>query len=182
MKALEKEIFIRLLAPSDDRSSFESGNIELDRFFRSFAGQNQFRHYIGTTYVAVTDSVIAGYVTVSMGELTAETLSRTIRKRLPAYPLPILRIARLAVDRRFRKQGIGSLLLKSMLDLALQLREKVGCAGVVVDAKEQAVSYYARYGFIPIDLEGGGLGERPEPTAMFLPIRLIAKAAKGHHD
>jgi hypothetical protein len=48
-----KLIEIRALRKSDDRSSFCSGNIELDRFFQRFAGQNQFQHHIGTTYVAI---------------------------------------------------------------------------------------------------------------------------------
>ena len=37
---------IRALRPSDDRSAFQSGDEALDRFFRRYAGQNQFRHYI----------------------------------------------------------------------------------------------------------------------------------------
>jgi hypothetical protein len=44
---------IRVLAPGDDRGQFSSGNPDLDRFFHRFAGQNQFRHHIGVTYVAV---------------------------------------------------------------------------------------------------------------------------------
>lgn len=44
---------VRRLEPHDDRTRFRSGNVELDRFFLRYAGQNQFRHHIGTTYVAV---------------------------------------------------------------------------------------------------------------------------------
>ena len=57
MTNAEQEIRIRRLEPRDDRSEFHSGNIDLDRFFQRYAGQNQFRHHIGTTYVATqTDS------------------------------------------------------------------------------------------------------------------------------
>ena len=38
---------------TDDRTRFRSGDADLDRFFQAYAGQNQFRHHIGTTYVAV---------------------------------------------------------------------------------------------------------------------------------
>jgi GNAT superfamily N-acetyltransferase len=166
------------LEPRDDRTTFRSGNIDLDRFFQSYAGQNQFRHHIGTTYVAVQGDRIVGFVTVSSGEMIAEKLTKNLRRRLPAYPLPILRLARLAVDERFQGHGIGRLLLRSMLELALEMRDRVGCIGVVVDAKSDAITFYSSLGFKPLNLVSGALGDRPEPLAMFLPIGQIAVAAK----
>jgi GNAT superfamily N-acetyltransferase len=170
------------LEPRDDRSEFHSGNIDLDRFFQRYAGQNQFRHHIGTTYVAVQGDRIVGFVTVSSGEMVAEKLAKSLRRRLPAYPLPILRLARLAVDTRFQGYGIGRLLLRAMLELALEIRDRIGCIGVVVDAKPDAIPFYSSLGFTPIDLISGTLGDRPEPIAMFLPIGQIAAAAKDKED
>ena len=176
MISAEGEIRIRRLESNDDRSGFRSGNIELDRFFQRYAGQNQFRHHIGTTYVAIQAGGITGFVTVSSGEMMAEELPKPLRGRLPAYPLPILRVARLAVDERFQDHGIGRLLLRAMLELALEMRDRVGCTGVVVDAKPDAVDFYSGLGFKVIELVSGALGDRPEPVAMLLPIREIAVA------
>ena len=89
-----------------------------------------------------------------------------------AYPLPALRIARLAVDARAQGRGIGEL-LKQALILARRTAEAVGCVGVVVDAKSDAVAFYERYGFGPATTVRGGLGDRPEPTVLFLPLSLI---------
>ena len=172
------EVRVRRLEPRDDRTEFRSGNIDLDRFFQRYAGQNQFRHHIGTTYVAVQGDRIVGFVTVSSGEMVAEKLAKNLRRRLPAYPLPILRLARLAVDERFQGHGIGKLLLRAMLEIALEMRDRVGCIGVVVDAKSDAVAFYSSLGFKPMDLISGALGDRPEPVAMFLPIGQIAIAIK----
>ena len=169
---------VRRLEPGDDRTEFRSGNIDLDRFFQRYAAQNQFRHHIGTTYVAVHGDRIVGFVTVSSGELVAEKLAKNLRRRLPAYPLPILRLARLAVDQRFQGHGIGKLLLRAMLELALEIRDQIGCVGVIVDAKPDAVAFYSSLGFEPMDLISGALGDRPEPIAMFLPIGQIAIAVK----
>ena len=169
---------MRRLDPGDDRSGFRCGNIDLDRFFRRYAGQNQFHHHIGTTYVAVQSERITGFVTVSSGEIVAEKLSKTLRRRLPSYPLPILRIARLAVDERFQGHGIGRLLLRAMLTLALEMRDRAGCIGVVVDAKSAAVAFYSVPGFKTIELVSGGLGDRPEPIAMLLSIRQIEAAVR----
>lgn len=178
MSKAKFEVRVRRLEPRDDRTEFRSGNIELDRFFQRYAGQNQFRHHIGTTYVAVQNDRIVGFATVSLGEMVAEKLTKSLRRHLPAYPLPILRLARLAVDKKFQGYGIGKLLLRGMLELALDLRDRVGCIGVVVDAKQDAISFYSSLGFKPIDLISGALGDRPEPIAMFLSIGQVAAASK----
>jgi len=179
---VEYEVRVRRLEPADDRSGFRSGNIDLDRFFQRYAGQNQFRHHIGTTYVAVQGDQTTGFVAVSSGEIVAQRLTRNLRQRLPAYPLPILRLARLAVDERFQGHGIGRLLLRATLELALEMRDRVGCIGVVVDAKPEAVAFYSALGFKPIALVSGALGDRPEPVTMFLPIGQITAAAKQATD
>lgn len=82
---------IRVLAPGDDRGRFSSGNPDLDRFFQRFAGQNQFRHHIGVTYVAVDGNAMLGFVTVSPSEIEIDALPAERRRRLPRYPLPVLR-------------------------------------------------------------------------------------------
>jgi len=172
----KQEIRIRRLQSQDDRSGFHSGNIDLDRFFQRYAGQNQFRHHIGITYVAIQANRIVGFVTVSSGEIVAEHLSKALHKRLPAYPLPVLRIARLAVDENFQGHGIGRLLLRTMLEIAIEMRDQVGCTGVVIDAKPGALSFYTALGFQTIELIAGSLGDRPIPISLFLSIQKIASA------
>lgn len=175
---IHKAIEIRALRKSDDRSSFRSGHIDLDRFFQRFAGQNQFRHHIGTTYVAIAKKQIAGFVTISSGEMTAEALQSVIKRRLPNYPLPILRMVRLAVDEKFQGTGLGKRLLKTVLILALNMRDRYGCVGVVVDAKPDAVGFYRSFGFITLELISGELRDRPQPVPMFVPIASIEKAVR----
>jgi GNAT superfamily N-acetyltransferase len=165
---------VRRLEPDDDRAGFRSGDIDLDRFFVRYAGQNQFRHYIGTTYVAVDEAgFIAGFATVTASEIAPSALPSTKRKRLPQYPVPVLRLARLAVDERAKGQGIGSLLLGSVLVLAHKMADEIGCVGVVVDAKPGAVAFYEKLGFLPLDPLAGQLGDRPEPLPMFLALGTV---------
>src|SRR5437867_12509030 len=109
---------IRALRPSDDRSAFRSGDEDLDRFFHRYAGQNQFRHYIGVTYVAVEGGRILGFATVAPRHIDLENLPERTRKKLPRYPLPVLGLARLAVDQSARSMGLGSQLLRFVLELA----------------------------------------------------------------
>ena len=173
----KSDVRIRPLQRSDDRSGFRSGNIDLDRYFQRYAGQNQFRHHLGTTYVAVTAERICGFATVNPGELTVNSIPKSLRARLPAYPLPILRISRLAVDERDQGKGLGRLLLKAMFGMALDLRDRFGCMGVIVDAKPDAVGFYEGLGFMKLGVTSGDLGDRPEPIPMFLPVQKIAQAA-----
>lgn len=168
------EITVRRLRPDDDRTAFRSGDVELDRFLHRYAGQNQFKHHIGTTYVAVDDrSTVLGFVTVSPAEIEVRDLPKTKRRRLPAYPLPALRLARLAVAEPAQGRGVGLHLLKAVFVLARRMAHGFGCVGVLVDAKPNAVRFYEQYGFVRLSTLQGMLGDRPEPTLMFLDLRLI---------
>jgi len=170
-------IQIRVLEPGDDRGRFSSGNPDLDRFFHRFAGQNQFRHHIGVTYATVDGGDTLGFVTVAASEIAIDALPAARRGRLPRYPLPVLRVARLAVSVSARGRGIGQALLRHALRLARRTAAEIGCVGVVVDAKPEALGFYLRYGFEPLSVVEGALLDRPEPTLMFLPLSAIPPAA-----
>lgn len=172
------DLVVRLLDPSDDRSAFRSGHIDLDRFFQRYAGQNQFRHHIGTTWVAVTEGRILGFATISAAHLEVGELPDAWRRKLPAYPLPVLRLARLAVAADARGMGVGRSLLRVVFTLAWRMADEFGCVGVVVDAKSEAVGFYERLGFGVLESARGALGDRPQPTPMFLGLGAIPRL--GH--
>lgn len=170
---------IRPLRPEDDRSAFSCGQPDLDRFFHHYAGQNQFRLHLAVTYVAAAEGRLLGFATVSVGSLERRTLpSARMRRRLPGYPLPVLRLARLAVDRRARGLGVGRAVLRHVLSLALDQRDSLGCIGVVTDAKPDAVAFYRRYGFEPLEgVREGAL--HGETTALFLALGAADEARRG---
>ncbi len=168
-------LLVRRLEPGDDRSTFRSGDIDLDRFFQRYAGQNQFRHHIGTTWVAVDGATILGFATVSAAHLEVGALPEPERRRLPAYPLPVLRLARLAVALDAQGRGVGRLLLRAVFTLAWRMAEDMGCVGVLVDAKPGAVRYYAGLGFRELEHTRGALEDRPQPTPMFLELAAIPR-------
>ncbi len=172
---------IRALRSSDDRSAFESGDEALDRFFHQYAGQNQFRHHLGVTYVAEHGGRVLGFATVAPRHVDIDALPERERKKLPRYPVPVLGLARLAVDKSAQSMGLGGQLLRYVLKLALKLADELGCAGVVVDAKPGAVDFYAKYGFTPFEPLEGQSEARPRPTAMWLPIEAIKAAGEPAH-
>ena len=129
------ELFERQIVGEDDRS-FSCGRPDLDRFLEHYAGQNQFNLHLAVTYVALAEGRIVGFATVAASSIErASVPSARLRKRLPAYPLPVLRLARLGVDTRVQGLGIGKVLLRHVLNLAVEQRHRIGCVGVVTDAK-----------------------------------------------
>jgi hypothetical protein len=65
--------------------------------------------------------------------------------------------------------------------LAGKMADDYGCAGIVVDAKPDAVSFYAKYGFVPHDALEGHSEARPRTTLMFLPMSAIKAASNVPH-
>lgn len=128
------------------------------------------------TYVAVDADRIVGFVTVTAGQLEGDRLPISFRRKLPGYPLPVLRLARLAVDERARNHGRGKQLLRFVIDLAARMARDYGCLGIAVDAQRQALTFYSKYGFVELIAVEGGSDARPAPTPMFLAMRAIVAA------
>jgi GNAT superfamily N-acetyltransferase len=171
-------IEIRLLEQADDRKAFRSGDPDLDSFFQKYAWQNQFRHHVGNTYIAVERRVL-GFMTVSVSSMEFERLPADLKRKLPRYPIPVPRVARLAISEDAQGQGIGRRLMRAAFAMAIDLRAKLGCAGVVVDAKRGAESFYSSFGFEPLEIIEGELQEKPTPRPMFLAIREVESAIKA---
>ena len=165
------KIEIRILEQHDDRSTFRSGNEALDLYLHRYAGQNQFRHHIGVTYVAVAGERILGFATVTPATLDVDALPM----RMGPYPVPVLRIARLAVDERVRETGIGQALLRFCLELALEMKKTLGCVGVVVDAKQESVDFYHEHGFMDLDVVEGRSRVDAATVCMFLPVGSVPR-------
>jgi predicted N-acetyltransferase YhbS len=90
---------------------------------------------------------------------------------LPPYDLPLILLARLAVDRRFSGRGLGRALISEALKITLRVADEVGCRCIITDAYPDKAGWYARYGFLP--LEGTAA---TSPQKMFLDVRTIRRA------
>ena len=168
-------VVIRLLSKDDRKDHFDCGNAELNNFFKNYASQNQFKHYIGITYVAVIENIIVGFVTISSSSIKIDDYEN-VKEKLPKYPLPILRVSRLAVDKNYQNQGIGQELLKLSLNLSIEQKNKFGCIGIVVDAKNESIDFYKQFGFEAINIINGDIDIRPFSQTMFLSTKTILKA------
>jgi len=158
---------IRSLSRTDDRNNFDCSEPALNDYLQKLAYQHAQRN-ISKTYVAVpirsTDQIL-GFYTLSTGDINFHTFPLTLQKKLPKYPIPVVRIGRLAVDAHGQGKGVGASLLKDALQRCLILSEEIGIFAVVVETKhEKAKSFYLKYGFQEFN---------DEQLKLFLPIKTI---------
>lgn len=162
----------QILDNSVKRDCFDCGIPELNDYLQKYARQNQTKG-IAKTIVALTENSetpIAGYYAISMAELQNESLPESDRKKLPRYPIPAVRRAKLAVDQSFQGQGIGKELLIHALHRAVKLSQEIGVFAIIVDAtNESAKDFYLKYGFTALP---------EQPLTLFLPIATIEKSFK----
>lgn len=154
------------LHKTHDRVLFESDSKPLNHYLREQVSQDV-RRRIAACFVAVTDANrIAGYYTLASASLLLSDLPIEIVKKLPRYPtVPAVRMGRLAVDKIFKGQGLGSALLADALSRAV--RSEIAAYALIVDAKdENSASFYKYHGFIAL----------PEsPLSLFLPLATAIK-------
>lgn len=171
-------MLIRSLERSDVREGFCCGEPSLDRFLTHYAWQNQARYRLGVTYVAVDDGSrrVLGHFTLAAASVSSD--ESVVRTPGGYAEVPCIRIARLAVDERVQGIGLGSELVRAALLIALAESERVGCAGVIVDALPEAVGFYERFGFRPIGAIVGAGAARPRPTLMWLGMGTVHRAGE----
>ncbi len=76
-------------------------------------------------------------------------LKESDRRRLPRYPVPAVRMGRLAVSTSVRGKGYGGLMVGHAVDRCLNLRDELGVRVLIVDALNgNAASFYRAYGFL----------------------------------
>ena len=139
--------FERFDKKQHQRGSFDCGQPALDDYLKTKLNQQMRRGVTGGYVLADADGRIAGYVTLSAGELPI-TVIPAGHGYPPQMPLPTTLIGRLAVDRSFRGQGLGGDLLIHAIRLAVQTAEQVASAVIEVDAlDESARKFYEHYGF-----------------------------------
>lgn len=140
---------VEKLRPEHSIEEFDCGREELNRYLIRFAWQNQ-QAGAAQTYLGLVGEAVIGYHTLAVGQVSREEAPERLIKGLARYPVPIMLLARLAVDRRWHGQGIGKALLKDAMQRTLQAADIAGIRALAVHAKdEEAQHFYQRFDFIP---------------------------------
>jgi GNAT superfamily N-acetyltransferase len=169
-------IAIRRLQQSDHVTGFDCGDEPLNNYLRRHAWTNQQGMSIGVTYVAVDDFAprsVLGYFTLAMSSTPRDRFPKNLVRGLPPYDLPLVLLARLAIDRRFAGRGLGSQLLAQALQISLRVAEEVGCRYVATDAYRDKAPWYERFGFVRIGNEAESKTQK-----MVLDVRTLRAAGQ----
>lgn len=140
---------IEKLRPDHLIQGFDCGREELNRYLLRYAWTNQ-QAQAAQTYLGLVDDAVVGYHTLAVGQVTQEEAPERLTKGLARQPVPIMLLARLAVDRRWQGQGAGRALLRDALERTPRASEIAGIRAFAVHAKdEEARNFYRKFDFIP---------------------------------
>jgi GNAT superfamily N-acetyltransferase len=152
-------------SPAHDLSGFDCGEPALDDWLRRRAGQNQ-ASGASRTYVVCAGRRVVGYYTLAAGAVAHADAPGRIRRNTPD-PVPVMVLGRLAVDKAFHGEGVGTGLLRDAVLRTVQAEEIAGIRAILVHAiSEAAKRFYEKYGFVA------------SPTDPLTVMITVAEAAK----
>ncbi len=140
---------IEKLQRTHDVDSFDCGQENLNQYLYKYAFISQ-RADGAQTYVGISDTNIMGYYTLAVGHVTYEDAPERLTKGLSRNPVPIMLLARLAVDVNWQQKGVGAGLLRNAMQRTLQAAEIAGIRAFLVHAKDtKAKKFYEHFNFVP---------------------------------
>lgn len=140
---------IEKLQPRHAVEAFDCSNPDLNRFLHKYALPNQ-NSGASTTYVGLADQTVIGYYSLAVGSVEYEQAPGRVAKGLAHHPIPVMLLARLAVDHQWQKKGVGAGLLRDAMLRTLQAADIVGIRALLVHAKDHhATLFYQHFDFIP---------------------------------
>lgn len=148
---------------------FSSGEPILDEYLRRFAKKHE-KINIGRTFVLLQNDTqrVIGYYTICSAEISLTNLPHLYREKLPRYPIPTSRLCRLAVDKSYQGQRLGSHLLIDAIKRILHVDKSMAVHSLIVDAKNsRAKEFYVKFGFIPYE---------DNESTLFLPLATFKKS------
>lgn len=159
-----------LFEKSQLRKNFNCNKPSLDNYLRTQVSQDiKKRLAVCFVYLDKDQKSIIGYYTLSNGSIPYSDVPENLRKKYPkSYDyIPVTLLGRLAIDQKFKGQGLGSLILIDALKRSLEVSESelVSVAVIVDPLDEEAKNFYNHFGFIKI----------PDSGKMFIDMNTIEK-------
>lgn len=148
--------------------TFDCGQAALNRFLARYALANQ-QANASQTYVSLAEDMVIGFYTLVVGEIAYEDSPERLSKGLARHPVPVMVLARLAVNTAWQGRRIGAGLMKDAIARTLQAADLAGIRALVVHAKDDAArDFYKHFGFV---------GSPSDPLHLFALIKDLRRAA-----
>ncbi len=140
---------VRKLLATDLVDAFDCGQAALNQFLQRYALLNQ-KANSAQTYVCCQRDVVIGFYSLAVGSVDPETAPPRVMKGMARHPVPVMILARLAVDKSHQRKGLGQALLKDALLRTAQAADIAGIRCLLVHAKDDAARrWYESWEFEP---------------------------------
>ena len=140
---------IHKLDPSDSVDLFDCAHPDLNNFLKRYALPSQ-KSGSSQTYVCCKNGAVVGFHSLAVGSVEPSQAPPRVLKGLARHPVPVMILARLAVDESHQKKGLGCALLKDALLRTLSVSDVVGIRALLVHAKDDtARKWYLNWNFEP---------------------------------
>lgn len=141
---------VEKLNNSHDVDTFDCGKEPLDRFLKRHALVNQKASSAQTYVVCRGDGRVVGYYSLVVGAVEHQDAPGRVTKGLARHPVPVMLLARLAIDKSEQGQGLGKALLKDAILRTAQAADIAGMRALLVHAKDdEARAWYEGFDFEP---------------------------------
>ena len=140
---------VRKLTATDQVDAFDCGQVALNEFLQRYALVNQ-KANSSQTYVCCWRDVVVGFYSLAVGSVEPKAAPSRVMKGLARHPVPVMILARLAVDRDHQRKGLGQALLRDALLRTAQVADIAGIRCLLVHAKDDAARrWYESWEFEP---------------------------------
>lgn len=159
---------VRKIEAGDSVTSFDCGQSALNQFLQRFALVNQ-KANSAQTYVCCEHgtNTVAGFYSLVVGSVEPAGTTVRVTKGLARHPVPVMILARLAIDQKHQNAGLGRALLKDALLRTAQAADIAGIRAMLIHAKDDAArNWYLQWGFEP---------SPTDPYHLFLLIKDLIK-------
>lgn len=136
-----------LLTADHQVGGFDSGKTSLDDWLKRRAFKNQAEGASRTYVVTNDDGTVLAYYALAAGSVIAAEATGAVRRNMPS-PIPVVILARLAVDKSLQGNGFGKALLRDALLKTIQAADTIGVRALLIHAlDEDAAAFYEKFGF-----------------------------------
>ena len=147
-------------------SDFDCDKPSLNDWLKRYSLQAQ-QSGSAKTFVVCEETEVVAYFSLTLGQIDTFDAPDRVRQGMGQYPIPVIILARLAVDRQYKGLGLGTGVLKEAIKKALIIAEYAGVRALITHPlDEEAKTFYLRFGFVP------------SPTSQDLLVLLLKDARK----
>jgi len=141
---------VETLNDQHNRAAFRCSDHQITNYFR--------RHALANLQIRIANAwiirdrhtdLIVGFYTLSTASADFSAIPEQFTANLPRYPVPVVLLGRMGVDRRYERQGFGTRLVIDALGRVYR-QDVMAVYAMIVDPKEGVRDFYTQFGFVPL--------------------------------